>query len=85
MATSVEGDLRLRRDAVIEFQKEQKKGNPKFSVDGEVGQQTRQAVCKQMDGTGTVEEIWRHQFDHRLDQENNRLILEAMVAQGHPD
>jgi peptidoglycan hydrolase-like protein with peptidoglycan-binding domain len=34
----------LTRDAVIEFQKEQKKGNPKFSVDGEVGQQTRQAL-----------------------------------------
>jgi hypothetical protein len=32
------------RDAVIEFQKEQQKGNPKFSVDGEVGRQTRQAL-----------------------------------------
>jgi hypothetical protein len=32
------------RDAVIAFQKEEKKRNPKFSVDGKVGRQTRQAL-----------------------------------------
>jgi peptidoglycan hydrolase-like protein with peptidoglycan-binding domain len=32
------------RNAVIDFQKEQRKQNPKFDVDGEVGRQTRQAL-----------------------------------------
>jgi peptidoglycan hydrolase-like protein with peptidoglycan-binding domain len=32
------------RDAVIDFQKEQQKRNPKFGVDGKVGPETRQAL-----------------------------------------